>query len=104
MQSNISKEMKMKFPPIVLIKSNKKPKDAKTPKTGRGGCVMSLVAQTIANRTTTCFGREHISCGGVSVGLVGEMDLRMKMQWIFRHHFYPVVLNQLQIKRNIWKS
>lgn len=68
MQSNISKEMKMKFPPIVLIKSSENPKDAKTPKTGRGGCVMSLVAQTIANRTTTCFGREHISCGGVSVG------------------------------------
>lgn len=68
MQSNISKEMKMKFPPIVLIKSNEKPENAKSPKPGRGGCVMSFVAQTISNRTTTCFGREHISCGGVSVG------------------------------------
>ena len=29
---------------------------------------MSFVAQTIAKRKTTYFGREHITCGGISVG------------------------------------
>ena len=68
MQSNISKELDMQFPPIVLLKSDTKPEDAKGPKTGKGGCVMSFIAQTIAKRTTTYFGREHITCGGISVG------------------------------------
>ncbi len=68
MQSNISKELEMKFHPIVLIKSNSKPENAKEPRPGKGGCVMSFVAQTIAKRITTCFGREHISCGGIPVG------------------------------------
>ncbi|WP_296803917.1 DUF169 domain-containing protein [uncultured Methanobrevibacter sp.] len=68
MQSNISKELEMKFPPIVLLKSDAKPENAKGPKNENGGCVMSFVAQTIAKRKTTYFGREHITCGGISVG------------------------------------
>ena len=68
MQSLIAKELDMKFPPIVLIKTDTKPEDAIGPKTGKGGCVMSFVAQTIAKRKTTYFGREHITCGGISVG------------------------------------
>ena len=68
MQSIISEELDMKFPPIVLLKSDTKPKDAIGPKTENGGCVMSFVAQTIAKRKTTYFGREHITCGGISVG------------------------------------
>ena len=68
MKSNISKELKMKFPPIVLLKSDEKPENAIGPKTGKGGCVMSFVAQTIAKRKTTYFGREHITCGGINVG------------------------------------
>ena len=68
MQSNISKELDMQFPPIALLKSDIKPENAKGPKTGKGGCVMSFIAQTIAKRTTTYFGREHITCGGISVG------------------------------------
>ena len=67
MQSRISKELNMKFTPIVLLKSDEKPEDAVAPK-NRGGCVMSFVAQTIAKRKTTCFGRENITCGGISVG------------------------------------
>lgn len=66
MQSNIAKEMDFKFPPIVLIKSDSKPEDAIGPKNGKGGCVMSWIAQTIAKRKTTCFGRENITCGGIS--------------------------------------
>lgn len=68
MQSNISQELNMKFPPIVLLKSDTKPEDAKGPKSEKGGCVMSFIAQTIAKRTTTCFGRENVSCGGLPVG------------------------------------
>ena len=48
MQSNIAKEMEFRFPPIVLIKSNTKPENAIGPKEGKGGCVMSFIAQTIA--------------------------------------------------------
>jgi hypothetical protein len=68
MQSNISEELDMKFPPIALLKSDTKPENAIGPKTDKGGCVMSFVAQTIAKRKTTYFGREHITCGGISVG------------------------------------
>ena len=68
MESYISNELGLRFAPIVLLKSDTKPDDAKGPKPGRGGCVMSFVAQTIAKRTTTCFGRENISCGGISSG------------------------------------
>lgn len=68
MQSKISEILEMQFPPIVLLKSDTKPKDAIGPKGEKGGCVMSFVAQTIAKRNTTYFGREHITCGGISVG------------------------------------
>jgi hypothetical protein len=68
MQSNITKEMEFRFPPIVLIKSNDKPEDAISPKKGKGGCVMSFVAQTIAKRKPTCFGRDNITCGGLATG------------------------------------
>lgn len=67
MQSNIAKEMDLKFQPIALIKTDRKPENAVGPK-NKGGCVMSFVAQTIAKRKTTCFGRENIACGGISSG------------------------------------
>ncbi len=68
MNSNIANEMNFKFPPIVLIKTDTKPKNAISPKPNKGGCVMSFVAQTIAKRKTTCFGRENITCGGIASG------------------------------------
>ena len=68
MQSNITKEMDFRFPPIVLIKSDTKPENAISPKEGKGGCVMSFVAQTIAKRKPTCFGRDNITCGGLATG------------------------------------
>lgn len=68
MQSLIATELDMKFPPIVLLKTDSKPDNAIGPKAGTGGCVMSFIAQTIAKRKTTCFGRENITCGGISVG------------------------------------
>ena len=68
MESNIAKEINGRFDPIVLIRSDEKPEDAIAPRSSRGGCVMAFVAQTIANRKTTAFGREHASCGGVWSG------------------------------------
>ena len=68
MKSNIVDEMGFRFPPVVLLKSDTKHEDAMAPKAGKGGCVMSFVARTIVKRKTTCFGRENISCGGISVG------------------------------------
>ena len=68
MKSNITEEMDFRFPPIVLIKSNTKPEDAVSPKDGKGGCVMSFIARTIAKRTPTCFGRDNITCGGLATG------------------------------------
>ena len=68
MEFNIVKELNGQFDPIVLIKTDEKPEDALAPKPGRGGCVMSFVAQSIAKRKVTAFGRENITCGGVSAG------------------------------------
>ena len=69
MEFNIVKELNGKFDPIVLIKSDEKPEDAIAPKAGRGGCVMAFVAQTIAKRKMTAFGRENITCGGIATGM-----------------------------------
>lgn len=66
MESNISKGLNMRFPPIVLLKSNTQPDNAIGPK--KGGCVMSFIAQTIAKRKTSYFGRENITCGGIASG------------------------------------
>ena len=68
MEFNIVHELNGQFDPIVLIKTDEKPENALVPKAGRGGCVMSLVAQAIAKRKITAFGRENITCGGVSAG------------------------------------
>ena len=69
MEFNIVKELNGQFDPIALIRTDEKPDDALMPKAGRGGCVMSLVAQTIAKRKITAFVRENITCGVVSAGL-----------------------------------
>lgn len=68
MQSNISDKLEMEFPPIVLIKTDTKPENAIGPKDGKGGCVMSFIAQTIAKRKMSFFGRENITCGGIASG------------------------------------
>lgn len=68
MKSSIANYLNGEFDPIVLIKTNEKPEDVKAPKEGRGGCVMSFVAQTIAKRKITVFGRENATCGGIYPG------------------------------------
>ena len=68
MKSNIANYLNGKFDPIVLIKTDEKPSDIKGPKAGRGGCVMSFIAQTIAKRKPFVFGRENATCGGIWSG------------------------------------
>ena len=68
MESRIANYLNGRFKPIVLIKTDEKPADVKGPKEGRGGCVMSFVARTIAKRTTAVFGRENATCGGIYPG------------------------------------
>ena len=68
MKSSIANYLNGKFDPIVLIKTNEKPDDIKGPKSGRGGCVMSFVAQCIAKRKAFVFGRENGTCGGIWSG------------------------------------
>lgn len=68
MESYIASRLNGKFKPIVLIKTDEKPEDAIGPKSGRGGCVMAFIAQTIAKRKTTVFGRENATCGGIYPG------------------------------------
>lgn len=68
MESYISNQLNGKFKPIVLIKTDEKPEGAIGPKKNRGGCVMSFVAQTIAKRKTTFYGRENAGCGGIYPG------------------------------------
>ena len=68
MKSNIANYLTGEFDPIVLIKMDEKPADIKGPKAGRGGCVMSFVAQCIAKRKSFVFGRENATYGGIWSG------------------------------------
>ena len=68
MKSRIASYLNGKFDPIVLIKTDEKPDDIKGPKAGRGGCVMSFIAQCIAKRKSFVFGRENATCGGIWSG------------------------------------
>ena len=82
MEFNIVKELNGQFDPIVLIKADEKPEDALAPKAGRGGCVMSLVGQTIAKRKVTAVAEECLQV------LVGELDSRQMKTEHFKLHFY----------------
>ena len=68
MESYIAKNLESKFKPIVLLKTDDIPEGAIGPKSNRGGCVMSFVAQTIAKRKTSFYKREDVKCGGIFPG------------------------------------
>jgi len=55
MESYISNELNLRFPPIVLLKSDERPEDAKGPKSGKGGCVMKAdFAEILLYLTVDC--------------------------------------------------
>ena len=95
MKSKIANYLNGKFDPIVLIKTNEKPDDIKGPKAGRGGCVMSFVAQCIAKKLLFL----AVKTGpAVEYGraLDGEMALPPKRQRNFRQHSFQK--EQIQLK------
>lgn len=100
MQSNIARELDGKFKPIVLIKTDDKPENAIGPKAGRGGCVMSFVAQTIAKEKSRYLVVKMRLVVESTRGSVGEAVLKMKKQLIFRPHFSHVVQIRLKIRMN----
>lgn len=70
MEFNIVHELNGKFDPIVLIKTDEKPREnVISPKPEMCRCIMLFVAQTIAKRKTSLFERDNITCGGVATGL-----------------------------------
>ena len=68
MESNLAKELKGKFKPIVLIKTNEKPDGALEPKITKHGCIMNYIVQVIVNGKTAVFSKETSSCPGAVSG------------------------------------
>ena len=97
MQSNISKELNMKFPPIALIKSESKPENAIIPK--KGGCVMSFIAQTIAKRKICCFSKDNISCGGLPVAFGWGSGFKNEEMMDFQATFLSCGMESAQDKK-----
>ena len=104
MESNIANYLNGKFKPIVLIKSDEKPKDVKSPKSGRGGCVMSFVAQTIAKRKTTVFGRENASCGGIYSGFGWGSGFKNDEDKVFQATFLSCGVDSAKDKESYIKK
>ena len=69
MQSKISSAIRLKYPPVALVWSDKRPEKAVQFKKGKWGCIMWLVASAAKGKTSVC-DRETFGCfgGGVGVG------------------------------------
>lgn len=101
MESSIANYLNGKFDPIVLIKTDEKPKCVKGPKDAHGGCVMSFVAQTVSKREPTFFGRENELVPAFIQVLDGAVVLKTIVKKHFRQYSCHVVLIQQIIKKNI---
>lgn len=104
MESNIAKELGCKFNPIVLIKTDKKDETALGPKSTKGGCAMPFMAQTIAKRKTTIFGRENASCGGIKPGFGWGDGFKSKGDLEFQATFLSFGVDSAKDKENYLKS
>jgi hypothetical protein len=69
MESIIYKELKGKFEPIVMLRSDQKPTGAIQPKQGAFGCIMTYFAQVVVNGKTAVFDRDTCCCPGSVAGL-----------------------------------
>lgn len=70
MESVIAQELKGKYPPIAMLRSNRKPEDAIQPKAStKGGCVMPYIARVIAEGQVAVFDRDTCPCTGSVTGL-----------------------------------
>lgn len=69
MDSFISKELKGRFEPIIMLRSNKKPFEAIQPKQNEHGCMMKYFAEVVVEGKTVVFDRNTCCCGGAVAGL-----------------------------------
>jgi len=67
-ESKISRAIRLEYPPVALIWSDKKPENATRFKEGKWGCIMWLVASAAKGKTSVC-DRETFGCFGGGVGL-----------------------------------
>lgn len=104
MNSNISNFLNGKFAPIVLIKTNEKPEGVRAPKAGRGGCVMSFVAKTIAKRETSVFGRENATCGGIYPGFGWGSGFKSDEEKAFQATFLSCGVDSTENKEEYLKK
>lgn len=63
MESKVAELLGCRFKPIVIVKSDEKPLEAIGPK-DKSHCVMSFIANVIANRKTAVFDRSTTYCTG----------------------------------------
>lgn len=68
MESKIVKALKLKFEPVAILWSDKKPDNAVQFKEGRWGCVMWMLARAAKGKTAV-FDRKTFGCPGGGVGL-----------------------------------
>ncbi len=68
MESKIAEAIRLKYNPVAVIWTDKKPENALQFKKGGQGCVMSMLASAAKGRTTV-FDRETFGCPGGGVGL-----------------------------------
>jgi uncharacterized protein (DUF169 family) len=67
-KSDIAKSLHLKYEPVTIILSNKKPEGARQFKEGKWGCVMFLLAAATKGQTAA-FDRKTFGCQGGGVGL-----------------------------------
>ncbi len=68
MKSKIAKALELKYEPVAILWSNKKPENADQFVEGRWGCVMWLLARAAKGKTVV-FDRKTYGCVGGGVGL-----------------------------------
>ena len=68
MDSKIKSALRLKYSPVAIIWSDRKPEEALQFAPSRWGCVMSLFAKAAKGKTAV-FDRETIGCGGGEVGM-----------------------------------
>lgn len=68
MESKVAQLLNCKFKPIVIVKSDEKPKGAIGPKK-HSHCIMSFIARVIADRKTAVFKKDTVNCVGAISGL-----------------------------------
>ena len=69
MQSQIAKELKMKYHPVAILFTDDKPEQARQLREDRWGCTMALYANVMRKGATAAFDRNTYGCFGGGVGL-----------------------------------